>query len=310
MILGPSNVAVCEMSFESLITKWQTLNSSVEALAALGAKLRLRREGLTSDSRVRSLLVDVVRYIDPELLDGLDANEEGAALALIQTSFRQAIDLIENPARAPGWNYDGPVILESQGQVSRLIVRSIDTLAAQRPELGEALHRSGAFLDVGTGVGWLAIEAARAWPPLRIVGIDSWEPALALARKNLAQTGVAERVELRSQRVEDLDDKAIFTFAWLPGPFIAAEILTVALERIHRALTPGGWLIFGLLARPADPLGEALTNLRIMRSGGHPWTVGEVEERLNAQGFGRIGPFSPAPSIMLVLSQRPDRKEA
>jgi len=49
---------------------------------------------------VRSLLQDVVRRIDPELLDGIEPNEERAALALIQTSFRQAIDLIENPACA------------------------------------------------------------------------------------------------------------------------------------------------------------------------------------------------------------------
>src|SRR5215467_13864151 len=92
-------------NFQSLITKWQILNSSLEALAALGGELRLRREQLSGDWRVRSLLQDVVRCIDPELLDGIDATEERAALALIQTSFRQAIDLIENPARAPGWNY-------------------------------------------------------------------------------------------------------------------------------------------------------------------------------------------------------------
>jgi hypothetical protein len=67
----------------------------------------------------------------------------------------------------------------------------------------------------------------------------------------------------RSLQVSRLNDEKIFTLAWLPGPFIAAEILAVALERIHRALTPGGWLIFGLYVRPPDKLGEALTNLRI-----------------------------------------------
>jgi hypothetical protein len=189
-----------------LITKWQTLNSSVEALAALAGELRLRRAELSGDSRVRALLQDVVRRIDPELLDD----------------------------------------------------------------------------------------------------IDSWKPALALASKNLAQSGVAERVELRSQRAEHLNDKTIFTLAWLPGPFIAAEIVTLVLERIHRALTPGGWLIFGLHAPPTDALGQALANLRIVRSGGHPWTIREVEERLDTQGFERIEAFSPSPSITLVLGQRPD----
>jgi SAM-dependent methyltransferase len=293
--------------FESLMTKCQTLKSSMEALAAIGAELRLRRERHSGDSRVRPLLEEVVRHIDPELLDDLDANQEEAALALIQTSFRQAIDLLENPAHAPGWNYEDPVVLESQGQLSRLIVRGIDLLATQRPDFSATLRQPGAFLDVGTGVGWLAIEAAHSWPALRVVGIDSWKPALTLAYKNLSQSGVAERVELRPQRLEHLDDEKTFTLAWLPAAFIPREIVATALERIYRALAPGGWLIFGLNSHPPSALGKALTNLRTVRWGGHPWTTKEVEERLDAFGFERVEAFSPSPSIVLVLGQRPRR---
>jgi hypothetical protein len=205
---------VSSMSFELFLNKWLTLNSSVEALAAIGAELRLRREELKGDSRVRVLLQDVVHSIDPGLLDDLDAKQESSALALIQTSFRQSIDLLENPARAPGWNYEDPDILESQGEVSRQIVRGINLVAAQRPDLGATLQKPGAFLDVGTGVGRLAIEAARSWPLLRVIGIDPWEPALCLARKNLAQSDVAGRVEFRLQRIEDLDDETIFSLGW------------------------------------------------------------------------------------------------
>ena len=288
------------------MNKCQELNRSVEALAALGAELRLRQNGPGSDSRVPSLLQEVVHRIEPGLLDGLEPSQEPAVLGLIQASFRQANDLLENPGRAPGWTYEDPVILESQGQVSRLIVRSIDTLAAKRPALGTTLQQPGVFLDIGTGVGWLAIEAARTWPVLRVVGIDSWEAALTLAHKNLAQSGVSERVELRSQRVEQLDDEKIFTLAWLPGPFIAAELMAVALERIYRALAPGGWLIIGLYVPASDKLGQALTNLRVVRSGGHPWTTSELEDRLEALGFDRIEALSPSPPIMFVLGQRPD----
>jgi methylase of polypeptide subunit release factors len=99
-------------------------------------------------------------------------------------------------------------------------------MAAQRPELSHVLRRPGAFLDVGTGVGELAIEAAGSWPALRIVGIDPWEPALTLARKNLAKSGLVERVELRSQRMEQLEETATFTLAWVPGPFISADVGT------------------------------------------------------------------------------------
>jgi predicted RNA methylase len=96
------------------------------------------------------------------------------------------------------------------------------------------------FLDIGTGSGWLAIEAALSWPALRVVGVDPWEPALVLARRNLAQSGVAERVELRAQHVELLMDEAAFTVAWLPGPFIAAEIADRVLDRLRCALALGG----------------------------------------------------------------------
>jgi hypothetical protein len=102
------------MSFESLMNKWQTLNWSLEALAALGAELRLRREGRTDDSRLFHLLQEVVECIEPGLLDGVDANQELAVLSLIQSSFRQGIDLLENPGRAPGWSYEDPVILEAR----------------------------------------------------------------------------------------------------------------------------------------------------------------------------------------------------
>jgi methylase of polypeptide subunit release factors len=167
-----------------------------------------------------------------------------------------------------------------------------------------ALSRPGAFLDVGTGVGWLAIEAALAWPALRVLGIDSWELALAFARENLAQSAAAGRVEFRSQRVEQLEETARFTLAWFPGPFISAEIADSALERLRQALVPGGWLIFGLNAPPRAPLEQALTSLRSVRSGGHSWTPHEVEEKLRAHGFERIEVYSPAPPIMFVTGRR------
>jgi len=293
------------MSFESLMAELQRLTVSVETLAALGAQLRFLQNGLDGDSRVRALLNDVVRAIDPQLLEDIEQNQQAVALALIQTMFRQGLDLLENPERVPGWGYQDPDILQSQGQASPLIVHWIEALATQRPELSKVLRRPGAFLDVGTGVGWLAIEAARSWPALRVVGIDPWEPALTLARKNLAHSGLVERVELRPQRVERLEETATFTLAWVPGPFISAEVVDHALEHVRCALAPGGWLIVGLYPLPSAPLDHALTCLRIVRSGGHPWTSEEVEEKLRALVFEQIEVYSPAPPIALVVAQRP-----
>jgi hypothetical protein len=52
------------MSFESLMAISQRLSVSVEALAALGAELRWRQEGLEGDARVRALLHEVVNAVE------------------------------------------------------------------------------------------------------------------------------------------------------------------------------------------------------------------------------------------------------
>lgn len=294
------------MSSESLMAASQRLSVSVETLAALGAQLRLQQNGLDADSRVRALLNDVSRAIDPQLFEGVEQNKQAAVLAGIRTVFRQGLDLLENPERAPGWSHQDPDTLQSQGQSSGLIVRWIEAMAAQRPELSEFLQRPGAFLDVGTGVGFLAIEAARSWPALTAVGIDPWEPSLTLARKNLAQSGLADRVEFRPQRAEQLEETSTFTLAWFPGPFISPDVVDRAVERVRCALAPGGWLIFGLYPVPSAPLEHALTCLRIVRSGGHPWTPKEVEEKLQALRFERVEVYSPAPPVTFVIARRPN----
>jgi SAM-dependent methyltransferase len=296
------------MSVEALMSASLRLAEPVEALAALGAELRLRQDGQSPPPQIRALLLETADAVDPRLFDGIDPTQEQAVLGVIEAIFRQALDLLEKPARELSWAHEDPVILQSQGQASRLIVRGIETLAAQRPEMQAAFARRGSFLDAGTGVGRLAIEAALSFPALRIVGIDRFEPALRLARRNLSESQVCERVELRQQGIEELGDEAKFAAAWLPGPFIGLDVARRALPRVLRALEPGGWLIFGLMAPASTPLAQALATLRILRSGGHPWTETEVETRLSAAGFDRIEPFTPAPSILFVLGRRPGRK--
>jgi precorrin-6B methylase 2 len=192
------------------------------------------------------------------------------------------------------------------GQASRRVVHAINELASRRPRLSATLGRPGVMLDIGTGAGWLAIEAARTWPALDVVGIDIWEPALALARKNCAKSRLSQRIALRHQDVRQLDERNAFSLAWLPGPFMAREIVDGVLERVRDAVCPGGWIVFGLYAPAPDPLGEALKNLRIVRGGGHPWSAAEVETRLSGLGFEHVEAFAPGPPILFVVGQRPD----
>ena len=75
---------------------------TVEALAALGAELKLHRDGTSGDPKVSARLQEVVRSIDPQLSDQVRSVRADYSTDLIQTAMRQAIDL--------------------QGHVSRLIV--------------------------------------------------------------------------------------------------------------------------------------------------------------------------------------------
>lgn len=292
------------MSFDSLLATVQRLQTSAEALAALGAELRLRREGLPVDPNVAARLHDVLRTLDPALVNSLSPEQEETALVMVQSAFGQALDLMSDPARAPGWSHADPAILQGQGLGSRRFVRAINAAAAQRPDLQRMLAEPGAFLDVGTGVGWLAIEAARVWPALRCVGIDVWEPALRLARANLAGTGMEDRVELRTQAVEDLEESELYSLAWLP-PFIPVDVMPAALKIVRRALVPGGWLVVSTLGAMPDSLSQALTALKLARIGTYSWTASEIEDRLRQLSFEQVETYSHTPTTMIILGRKP-----
>jgi 2-polyprenyl-3-methyl-5-hydroxy-6-metoxy-1,4-benzoquinol methylase len=55
--------------------------------------------------------------------------------------------------------------------------------------------RPARVADFGCGVGWSSIELARAFPHIRVDGIDSDDESISQARQNAAEHGVAERVD-------------------------------------------------------------------------------------------------------------------
>ena len=101
----------------------------------------------------------------------------------------------------------------------------------------------GVLLDVGVGVAELACAFCRAVPGANVVGIDPLPRAIELAAPTLARHGLAERIELRCQGVQELEDDQVFDLAWLPLPFIPAAAVREGLPRVLRALRPGGWLL-------------------------------------------------------------------
>jgi threonine dehydrogenase-like Zn-dependent dehydrogenase len=151
-------------------------------------------------------------------------------------------------------------------------------------------------------VGWLAIEAARIWPTLRVVAIDIWEPALAHARRNVAASGLEGRIEVRAQDVTALPERAAFALAWVPAPFFRAAALAGALARVREALVPGAWVVCGLETPPEEPLARALSVLRTVRGGGEVSVPADVASYLTAAGFSGVE-IAPTGLLTLVLGR-------
>ena len=295
------------MIFEKLLDTSQKHNISLEALAVLGAKLRAESENLTLDPALAPLIEGVVAAMgfSGEQLASLADHQRRAVAGIIRSFFWQAAELLENPDRSPGWSYEDAAILQSQGRASMALVPIIQKIAPALGDLSERLARAdAAFLDVGTGVGWLAVAMAQAYPSLRVVGIDVWKPALDLAAVNIE--GIRERVTLREENVAQLRDEQLYDAVFLPGPFLPAPVVATAVERALVALRPGGWLLFGLYAPVDDPLSASLTHLRIVRSGGHPWAISELLMLLDSAGFIKTRAFERAwqmPVTFLVGSR-------
>jgi len=271
--------------FDELMAEVGRLVASAEALAALGARLRADSEGIVLDPRVEVALDRAVAELQLDL-DGVDDRERTIAAMYARAFLRQALDLLEEPGRAPGWSYEDPVILLSLGRASASIATVIATIAPTLEGLDVALARDGAvFCDVGAGVGALSIALCRAWPGLRVVGLEPWQPSLRIAEQEISAAGLSHRIELRPIAVEDLPERDAFDAVWLAGPFLPEAVIPVAIERAHAALRPGGWLLFGAFAAPPGPLAAHLTALRVVRSGGTPLIPEVAVERLERAGY-------------------------
>lgn len=272
------------MTTDPLLAAAMQLGPAVDALAAIGARARLQADAADVDPGIRTLLDEIVAQVAGT--DQIDRPGDPAVLGLVQTLLSLGLDLVQHPARSMGWDHTDVDLLQSIGRLSGAIAGAIEAASAADPRLHEVIHREdGVVLDIGTGTGWLAIAMAHTFPNLRVVGIDLFEPALELARRNVRDEGLEDRVELRLQDATQLDDVAAYDAAWIALPFIPQAIVPAVLDATRRALRRDGIVLPGTFNQSPDPLGQMLVDLRTLRSGGHPWRPAGLCELLTAHGF-------------------------
>lgn len=325
MLQKPEEVRVLTLDLD--VSLWTATSIIVFYDSGLAAQLREPRTVDEAAAGCPSLTrAQIERVLEVVAVSGLAARDgdrwslaegakpyvdEGMRTALtghLRGSILQAaafIDAARGKEAKTGWTHTNPELLQAQGESSgmmgpmlkRMIAPQLDGLAARLEAPG------GRFLDIGTGVGKLAIAAARTYPNLSVVGLDGFDAPLALARENVAQASLGDRIELRKQTVEELSDSATYDVAWLPS-FFVADCATAA-KRIHHALKPGGWIMLGTLSGGVDDRHRAVATLLLELWSGGRLQASEGEKILKDAGFTNVRTLpGPAWAPAMVVGQR------
>lgn len=155
----------------------------------------------------------------------------------------------------------GPAVLIPRPDTETLVMEAI-ALAKPIP--------APTFVDVGTGSGAIAIAVAKAHPGAKVTAIDISEAALAVARRNAARHGVAERMTFQQgDLLQSLATGDPYNLVVSNPPYIATEdlpklpigvrqyepllaldggpggyrVIERLLDQAHRHLLPGGYLL-------------------------------------------------------------------
>jgi predicted O-methyltransferase YrrM len=278
-------------------------------LAALAAALEARTGRADLDPALQAQIDALLAALGGHgVLDGVSAPEATVFLNLIRHVLLCDHALMFAETRNVGWAYEDERLLEEVGEFARThahgIVRNVV------PALDGLAERFAAadcaFLDIGVGVGGLAVELAELCPTLRIVGIDVWGPSLRLARQRVDATNLGDRIELREQSADHLEDESAFDLAWMPILFMPERVIPASLERTLSALRPGGWVVLPFANLAAEEPVASMWRLRTCAWGGPLWSTDHVEALLRNHGYAdvRTLPSPPGVPVAMVVGRR------
>ncbi|MEV7080933.1 class I SAM-dependent methyltransferase [Streptomyces sp. NPDC093516] len=254
-------------------------------------------------------------YVVHPALVSADPTTARSSVEAKLSSLRQAVSAAASDgsgAPEDGWGAQSDEVLLSQGGASAATGRALATRVV--PRLAGAVERlaieGGRVLDVGTGVGALALAFAEHFPQVRVEGIDILQRALDLGEGELAAAdpAVAARVSLRRQDAVDITESGTYHLVWLPAPFLSEAALRAALPRLVAALAPGAWLVTGTNPVPEDALRRSVGRWNAVRGGGNSFDTARMSEELEGLGLEDLATFPTVPGgPVLVAARRPER---
>jgi SAM-dependent methyltransferase len=204
-----------------------------------------------------------------------------------------------------GWDSYSDEVLLAQARLSAAASRGVKAMLSSVPELKAVLDGCRVVIDAGVGVAGGACAICEAVPATRLIGLDVNPRALGLARETIAAKGLSDRIELRLQGVEELQDVGVASLAHIAAPFIPRPALIDGIPRVFRALQPGGMLLLSGVS--TDDANGAISRWQAYNAGGVVMTLAECAALVTATGFEEPSTPSnlPAGSPLIAYCRRP-----
>jgi len=122
----------------------------------------------------------------------------------------------------------------------------------------EAVRTGGPVLELGVGTGRIAVPVAAAG--VRVIGVDTSEGMLEVARERAALAGVAELVDLRHGDMRDPPVEGEFPLVAIPFRSLlhmeTEDDRRAAFRAVAKRLAPGGRFVFDVFTPAADDIAD------------------------------------------------------
>jgi hypothetical protein len=92
-------------------------------------------------------------------------------------------------------------------------------------------------------VAGFALKVARRCPSLLVDGIDIWNPALEIAKRNVEESPHSARITIRNLDETGLAPDPIYTLVWLPTMFMRRAVVEQAIERVFAASQKDAYVV-------------------------------------------------------------------
>ncbi len=194
----------------------------------------------------------------------------------------------------------GELYAQSSRTVEPLLLDDVRRYAANAPS-------AGAVLEVGCGSGTYIHAAAKANPSLRFVGLEPQPSIAALARENMRQWGLTERVDILDTGLMEHEQPGRYDIVTLHNLiyYFPTRRRKAVLMRAQDLLKEGGLLVVTTMVRSSLP-GIRAFNLWTMmnRNSGPLPSEGEVESLLSSTGLNDVRSRELIPGFWLITAWR------